>query len=648
MELIKDVAILNLDTTGFESLTLKQKSLVYHLSEAGLKGRDIIYVQNNKYNLVVKTILESMYNKIQENKSLISVDLISPYNKFIEYLKLFWFHQGIYNSLSNKKITPDFTIEEFNSLMEVSFVQNKNELYEIVISVLFKEGFVPEYKICRDSEKDLITDSGVGFYDGGITVKEANDYRNDVFYNGDSFAQYGMNSFLSKTDSGEIKETVASANGFLGEYISGINSHLTKALEFTENKYQRESIEHLITFYETGNPEYFDKHSLAWVKDTESDIFFINGFIESYDDPLGVACSFESLVAFKNPNQTKKVDNIIDNIQWFEDNLPIDKEFKKDKAVGLSASSITVCSMSGSTSPTLPLGICLPNSDWIRAKHGSKSVNLMNVHNGVSSNNNDINNEFYLPEHQDNLYKYASIANSLHTDLHEITGHGSAKSNDGVKNEDLGEYYSIIEECRADLVGLYYISNPKLKAFGIIDVDSSGNDIDMNAFSEIAYLTYLTKGLFTQLTRVEVGNNLAQTHMRNRYLISSWVLANSLNNEAELIEKNNKTFVKINDVEGLNNLFGQLLKEIQRIKSEADFFAAEELIENFGTIINIEQHKEVIKRVESINPPKQFGFLTPIIQPIIEEESDVVVDYIMKSSNDFSDDQSYLSKKYSS
>jgi hypothetical protein len=446
---------------------------------------------------------------------------------------------------------------------------------------------------------------------------------------------------LSSDNNEYIIEEIISENGLYSEYVTRINKELRLALQYTENKEQHKSIETLINFYENGSAESFDEHSLSWVEDKESEIFFINGLIESYDDPKGVACTFESIVAFKNPEQTEKVNRIIENIQWFENNMPVDARFKKDKANGLSASSVTVAGMAGATSPSLPLGICLPNSDWIRAQYGSKSVNLLNVHNARGDSEKDLKAEFFLNIYLDSITKYGSTSGSLHTDLHEVAGHGSCQTMEGVSNDDLDIYYAVIEEARADLVGLYFINQPELIEFGILD-----DDVDLKEFGLAQYVSYITNGSMLQLRRVELGANLAQPHLRNRQLISNWMLEQA--QESKCVERvtiDSKSFITINDFDKCRELFGELLAKIQDIKSTGDFNTAKLMVETYATKVDYDLHEQVINRVDKINPPSTYGFTTPIYEAVIENGE--VVDYTLHQKESFAEDQIYLSKHFS-
>lgn len=629
--------VLSLKTDGFHALSLNNKKLVFHLSEAGLYGRDIFYAQGSEHNLPLRNCLENIYNVLKNRK--LTSEIKTSYDKLESYLKTFWFHVGIYHSHSNKRLDVCFNEKDFDTLVIEAGVE-ENEQLKYIKQVLFNPEFTKKYKNIQQEGIDVVAESGGGFYKG-LTSFEVDEYREKNYPKVKNSPQFGFNSLLEKNKNGEIKEKVIYLEGEFSEQIEKIVHHLNAALEFAENDIQRQSIKSLITFYQTGKPEDFDQHSLDWVKDQESEVFFINGLIESYDDPKGVACTFESVVAFKNPEQTKKVNKIIENIQWFEDNLPISKEFKKKKASGLSASSVTVASMAGATSPVLPLGICLPNSDWIRADYGSKSVNLHNVHSSREKGESKLREEFYLKEYHEILDKHSSESSSLHTDLHEVTGHGSGRSLSGVSNEALDIYYSVIEESRADLVGLYFIFSEKLKEFGIVD-----KDVDIKDFALSQYVTYLTNGALVQLRRTELGANLAQPHMRNRQLVSRWVLEKSFEDKAvEEVVVDGKRYIKVNDLNKCNHLFGELLKEIQRIKSEGDFDAARLIVEKYGTKVDYNTHKEIMGRVKEIDLPNQTGFVTPIYVPVMENGE--IIDFEIKEKESFAEDQLYLSEKYS-
>jgi dipeptidyl-peptidase-3 len=626
-----------LKVDGFNKLNIKQKQLVFHLSEAGMYGRNIYYQQCYKHNLSIKETLEKI---LIETKDKIGDSTL--YQAFEYYLKQFWIHVGIYDSSTNKRIDVTFTESEFDELLDYT-KESDNIISEFDIkmtrySLFSKE--IKEFKNIQKDNVDVIAESGGNFYEN-LTEKEVEKFRKINYPKQDCSPQYGFNSKLTKNKNNEIIEEKIFLNGLYGNYIEKIIFHLEKSLIFTEDDTQKSSIQHLINFYRSGDPVDFDHHSLSWVNDTESNIYFINGLIESYEDPMGIGCTFESIVAFKNPEKTEKVNNIINNIQWFEDHMPFDDIYKKDTAKGLSASSITVASMAGATSPCLPLGICLPNSEWIREVHGSKSVNLYNVGSSRDKGDKSIQQEFFLSEYQEVLDLYGSDSSSLHTDLHEITGHGSGKTLKGVSNDDLKIYYSVIEEARADLVGLYFIADHKIKDIGLIDENTN-----LAEFTKAQYISYLTNGALSQLRRVELGSDLAQPHIRNRQLVSQWVLEKSKKSKAaELVTSNNKHYIKVNDIDKCRELFGELLKIIQSVKSNGDLNGAKDLVEKYGTKVNQNIHSEIVKRSELINPPTYFGFLTPIYN-IDYDENGIPKDIKLSMKDNFVDDQLYLSKKY--
>lgn len=686
IERFGDSVILKLDVDGFEMLSLKNKKLAYHLSKAGLLGRNIYYIQNYKYNLNVKNTLELIYKNLNKNK-FEGIDE-SLKNNFILYLKDFWLNVGIYDGFSSKKLNVPFSKNEFNRLVEKSGIDSNLSDLEITVGVLFDDKMTKQLRSIQENKTDVIAESGGNLYQN-LTTDEVDFFRSVKYEKIHNSPKFGFNSLLNKkqveVNSKEyneykeillkkldnikdnqieinlkkqiekellrlkenkdnieiIVEDIISEKGLYGSYIGNIIFELKNAMKYAENVEQQNSISSLIKFYESGKPEDFDNHSLNWIKDKNSEVFFINGLIESYQDPKGVACTFESIVAFKNPEKTAKVNKIIKNIQWFEDNMPVLDIFKKEKATGLSASAVSVVGMAGATSPSLPLGICLPNSEWIREQYGSKSVNLLNVHN-ARGDNNELLEEFFLEEYLPIIKKYSSEAKSLHTDLHEVAGHGSCKTLNGVKNEDLDIFYSVIEESRADLVGLFFIPCPELQEMGIIDAD-----VNLEEFSMAQYVEYLTNGLMLQLRRVEVGNNLSQPHFRNRQLISKLALHKSIESNAiEIVNINNKHFVKINNFKTLRKIFGDILMLIQDIKSRGNYKGAKDLVEMFGTLVDLPLHIEVVERVEKLNMPKKIGFLTPIIEEV-KDENNNVIDFEIKNKESFIEDQLFLSKYYS-
>lgn len=618
---LNDIAILELDTEGFDKLTDKQKNLSYHLAQAGLWGRFISIDQGSKYNLPLIDNLVSLYGLINPDWQL--------HKEIKDTLFTLFAHNGIYHSMSGERLNLPIRKE---SLLDFKDTQPK--LVEDIYNILFVRD-IPKFRTVQTDGVDIVKSSGGNFYDN-LTTEEVVEFRKNNYpvVTNDEVPPFGFNEKLSKDANGVIQREAISSTGLYSKYVGKIIENLTLALEYAENDKQHKSISTLIDFYKTGDAFDFDKHCIAWTQDVDSDIYFINGLIESYEDPLSIGCTFESVVAFKNPLQTAKVNKIIENIQWFENNLPFDKMFKKEKAQGLSASSITVISMAGETSPTLPLGVNLPNSDWIRNKYGSKSVNLENVASSRSTYEVQLREALFLPKYHKVLEKYSNLTNSLHTDLHEIAGHGSGRILEGVNAEVIGAYYSTIEETRADLVALYYMADDKLKEFGIYD-----SNVEVKEAALAQYVSYLTNGAMGQLRRVELGNDLTQAHFRNRQLISNWVLVNSDPAKVKMITENGLFYIEVNDVDYVKNMFGKLLEKIQTIKSTGDVEGAKELVMTYGTKVDQYIHTQIIQRIDKLNMPKVVGFMTPILV-----KKDGVIE--LEQSNDFLEQQLSLHKNY--
>lgn len=588
-----DIAIVELNTEGFDNLTDIQKKLAYHLSEAGLWGKRIALDQCSRHNLPLMTALVNLYKQTPVENTV--------KNTLGETLFVLFAHNGIYHTMSGERLALPLTLEMLEQVKDVYLAD-----YEVVKSIL-SDKTIPEFRTVQKAGVDVVKESGMNFYEN-LTTEEVMAFReaNDPKVEGKKVPPFGFNERLVKQADGSIIRETICETGLHGKYVQEIVKSLRKALEFTESDEQYNSIKTLITCYETGSAEDFDKHCIAWVQDKDSDIYFINGLIESYKDPLGVGCNFESIVAFKDPKQTAKVEKIIEFIQYFEDNLPVDARFKKEKATGLSASSINVVSMAGETSPSLPLGVNLPNSDWIREDYGSKSVTLSNVDSSRNTYDIPLKKALYLARYQDVIDRYGNETGVLHTDLHEIAGHGSCKVLPGVSADDLSTYYSVIEECRADSVALYYVADPKLKEIGVF-----GEDVNVEEAALAKYVAYLTNGAIGQLRRVKLGNDLTQAHFRNRQIISTWVLEHADKDKISMVVENGAHYIKVEDVQYAQEMFGKLLAEIQRIKSEGDFEAAKALVETYGTKVNQEIHKEVLSRIEKLNLASVVGFITP-------------------------------------
>lgn len=620
-ERLGDIAILQLSTEGFEALTDSQKKLTYHLSQAGLWGRAISMDQGSLHTLPLIATLMELHD--QKGGSAESQRIIR------DTLFVLFAHNGIYHSMSGERLALALTRRV------LAEVEIWNPHAARALRTHWFEAAIPSHRTIQTEGVDGVAQSGGNFY-SGLTTQEVVDFRASAYpvpENPQQLPPHGFNERLFKGEDG-IERQVVCSTGLYAGYVRKMMVQLELALPWTENAIQRESIETLIAFYASGDARDFDTHCVAWTQDRDSDIYFINGLIESYEDSLGVACTFESVVAFKNPLQTAKVNKIIENIQWFEDHLPFEAQFKKDKAVGLSASSITVVSMAGETAPSLPLGVNLPNSDWIRGTHGSKSVNLENVAAGRSGYEIPLRNALYLPKYHDVLARYGTMTNGLHTDLHEIAGHGSGKLLDGVNPDVLGIYYSTIEEARADLVALYFLPDEKLHSIGVYDADVVVHDAAL-----AQYVSYLTNGAIGQLRRVKLGADLTQAHFRNRQLISLWILEKGDPSKVALVKVDGRYCIEVHDVAYVRGLLGQLLTIVQRIKSTGDADGARDLVMQYGTHVDATIHAELLERLSILDMPKVVGFITPVLS---EREGDVV----LSQPEDFLAQQLQLHRDY--
>lgn len=607
-ERFNDIAVTQLNTQGFEQLTSRQKKLAYYLAQAGLWGRYISLDQGSEYNVPMFRTLLALKRELADRGAAEALQ-----KQLYDSLFIMFAHNGVYHSTTGAKLELPL-VEADLSQASGPAGSRTAELVGTLKTLWFSDVIKP-WRTVQTEGVDVVASSGANFYKD-LTTEEVLQWRAANYPQhalaGDEDPEippYGFNERLSRDSAGAIRREVVCANGLYGPYVQKIIENLVKALEFAENDSQRASLSTLIDFYQSGTAESFDNHCVAWVKDQASSIYFINGLIESYDDPLGICCGFESIVAFKNPLQTAKVEKIIDHIQWFEDSMPIDARFKKDKAQGLSASSITVVSMAGETAPSLPLGINLPNSDWIRKKHGSKSVNLENSASSRSGFERPLREALYLPRYLAAMDAYLNLTNGLHTDLHEIAGHGSGKLLPGVNTDVLGAYYSVIEECRADLVALYFIADDKLKEFGIYD-----QDVDVHEAARAQYVGYITNGVFGQLRRIKEGQDLTQAHFRNRQLISLWLLERADPEHLRLVTRDGRQYMEVNDVAHVRGLIGQLLAKIQEIKSTGNFEAARDLVMTYGTKVDQALLNEVHQRVAALDMPKTVCFVTPVLE----------------------------------
>jgi dipeptidyl-peptidase-3 len=625
VEQFADLQILRYRVPGFEKLSLRQKQLIYYLSQAALEGRDILYHQNGKYNLPVRRLLEAVYVAYKGPRDT------DEFRAFEVYLKRVWFANGIHHHYSCDKFVPGFTPDYLRSLVEslpadaLPLAEGETciKLCNRLFPVIFDPEVMPKRVNQADGE-DLLLTSAANYYEG-VTQQEAEDFYAAMKTPGETEpVMYGMNSRLVKKD-GVVQEEVWKIGGMYGEALQKIVSWLDKAAEVAENDRQREVIRLLTEFYRTGNLKTFDAYSIVWLKDTDSQVDFVNGFIESYGDPLGIKASWESIVNFKDLEATRRTELISENAQWFEDHSPVAPQFRKEKVKGVSAKVITAAMLGGDLYPSTAIGINLPNSNWIRSVHGSKSVtigNLTSAYNQAARGNGFRDEFVYSPVEIGLLDKYADITGDLHTDLHECLGHGSGRLLPGVDPDALKAYGSTIEEARADLFGLYYIPDPRMVELGLVP--------DAEAY-KAEYYAYMMNGLMTQLVRIEPGCNVEEAHMRNRQLIARWALEQGAEQKVvELVVRDGKTFVRINDYEQLRSLFGRLLAEVQHIKSEGDYEAARQLVETYAVRIDPALHAEVLERYRQLHLAPYKGFINPVYTPCYDAEgrwTDVKVDY---------------------
>jgi dipeptidyl-peptidase-3 len=625
VEQFADLQILRYRVPGFENLSLQQKELVYYLTEAALQGRDILFDQNGKYNLRIRRTLEAVYTGYKGDKN-------TPDFKAIEvYLKRVWFSNGIHHHYGSEKFVPGFAPEFFKeavlsvdaSTLPLAEGQTAEQLCDELSPVIFDPTVMPK-RVNQAAGEDLVLTSACNYYDG-VTQKEAEDFYNAMKDPKDETpVSYGLNSRLVK-ENGKIQEKVWKVGGLYGQVIDKIVYWLKKAEGVAENPEQKAVIAELIKFYETGDLKTFDEYAILWVKDLNSLVDFVNGFTESYGDPLGMKASWESLVNFKDMEATHRTEIISGNAQWFEDHSPVDKLFKKDEVKGVSAKVITAAILAGDLYPATAIGINLPNSNWIRSHHGSKSVTIGNITDAYNkaAHGNGFNEEFVYSDTELQLIdKYADLTGELHTDLHECLGHGSGKLLPGVDPDALKAYGSTIEEARADLFGLYYVADPKLVELGLTP--------NADAY-KAEYYTYLMNGLMTQLVRIEPGNDVEEAHMRNRQLIARWVFEKGAADKVvELVRRDGKTYVVVNDYGKLRTLFGELLSEIQRIKSTGDYQGAHDLVENYAVKVDPVLHAEVLERYKKLNLAPYKGFVNPKYEAVVDAAgkiTDVKVTY---------------------
>lgn len=641
-ESFADLRIQRYYVPGFDDLTLQQKELVYYLYEAALAGRDIIYDQNFKHNLYIRRSLEAIVNTYNGDRNT------PDFQKFMTYVKRVWFSNGIHHHYSNKKILPEFSKEYFHELVansdEYKFpLQNDEHIDDLLkkLDSLIFDPKVAEMKVNQADGVDLIKTSAVNFYED-VTQKEVEDYYKKITDPNDPHPiSYGLNSKMLKKD-GQIIERQWTTKKMYAPAIRKIVYWLEKAVEVAENDQQKKALQLLIEYYKTGDLKKWDEYNIEWVKDTNSVVDVVNGFIETYNDPLSYRATFESVVSIKDKEATKRIEAISKNAQWFEDNSPLMQEHKKKNVKGVSAKVITAVVESGDCSPSTPIGINLPNSNWIRKEHGSKSVNIGNIvysYNKFSETSGVLQEFAYSKEEIERDKKFGALADDLHTDMHEVIGHASGQINPGVAepHQTLKNYYSTLEEARADLVALYYLLDEKLIDIGVMPSLEVG---------KAAYDDYIRNGLLVQLARVKLGENIEEAHMRNRQLVAKWAFEKGAKeNVIEKKQRDGKTYFVVNDYNKLRKLFGELLREIQRIKSEGDFNAGRNLVENYGVKVDPVLHKEVLERYQKLNIAPYAGFIQPKLVPIKQGEK--IIDVKIEYPEDFTKQMLEYAEKYS-
>ena len=623
-ERFADLQLLRYRLNGFENLSLRQKKLVYYLSEATLYGRDITFDQFGKYNLIIRKTLEAIFLSYSGDRE------DEEFKRLVVYLKRVWFSNGIYHHYGCEKIMPEFSQRFFidalsaadPALLPLEKVGTVEALCSMICPVMFDAAIHPK-RVSKAEGADVVMSSACNFYEG-VTQQEVEDFYNDMkVANADDKepVSYGLNSKVVKQD-GKVREMVWSERGMYADAIRHITHWLGKAAEVAENERQRQYIETLIRYYRSGDLRDFNDYCIQWVGEHEAQVDFVNGFIEVYGDPLGLKGSWEGIVEYKDLEATKRTQTISSNAQWFEDHSPVDPRFKKKEVKGVTANVICAAMLGGDEYPSTAIGINLPNADWIRAEHGSKSVTIGNLTEAYNkaAHGNGFKEEFVIDaETIAMIEKYGDVCDDLHTDLHECLGHGSGQLLPGVDPDVLKSYGNTIEEARADLFGLYYIADEKLVELGLTP--------DVEAYKS-QYYTYVMNGLMTQLTRIKPGHDIEEAHMRNRALIARWCYDNGT--AIEMVRRNGKTFVAINDYEALRALFAQLLAEIQRIKSEGDYEAAKALVEKYAVKVDGELHTEVLERYRRLNLAPYKGFLNPVMTPVTGDDgeiTDISIDY---------------------
>jgi dipeptidyl-peptidase-3 len=642
MERFADIEVLRYVVPGFEELSLREKRLIFCLTEAALWGRDILFDQNGKYNLRIRRTLEAVYKGYEGDRSA------SDFRGLETYLKRVWFANGIHHHYGMEKFTPEFTEEFLRSEMErlgadklpLKEGESVADLENEILPVIFRPELMAK-RVNQAEGEDLVKTSACNYYDG-VTQQEVEEFYNAMKRPDDETpVSYGLNSQLTKGADGQLTERVWKVGGMYTKAIEKIVGWLRKATEVSENEKQRAVIEKLTEFYETGSLKTFDDYAILWVEDTDSRIDFVNGFTETYGDPLGMKASWESIVNFKDLVATRRTETISENAQWFEDHSPVEKRFKKERVKGVTAKVITAAILAGDLYPATAIGINLPNANWIRAAHGSKSVTIGNItdaYNKAARGSGMVDEFAYSATEKELIEKYGDRTGDLHTDLHECLGHGSGKLLPGVDPDALKAYGATIEEARADLFGLYYMADPKLVELGLLP--------DGEAY-KAEYYSYIMNGAMTQLVRIKPGNDIEESHMRNRQLIARRALEMSRENHAvEMTVRDGKSYIRVNDYEELRRMFGKMLAEIQRIKSTGDYEAARELVERLAVKVPQELHAEVLERYSKLNLAPYKGFVNPVYTAVRDERGEIT-DVTVSYTEGYAEQMMRYSEEYS-
>jgi dipeptidyl-peptidase-3 len=631
-EQFADIKIVRYQVPGFDSLSTKQKELVYYLTQAGLAGRDIMYDQNYRHNLELRGLFENIFVNYEGDKTS------DNFKAFETYLKRFWFSNGIHHHYSNVKFTPEFEQEWFIKCVEMV----NEEISDELIAVIF-DPTVDAKKVNQDASMGLVEGSAVNFYAPDVTTEEAKAYFKSIIDPNDRAAiSHGLNSRLAKNENGEIVEEVYKVGGRYGEALEKVVYWLEKAEKVAENDKQAAAFRNLVEFYKTGDLRKWDIYNINWVNTTEGDIDYINGFVEVYNDPLGYTGSYETIIQIKDFEASDRMKVLMNNAQWFEDQSPVAPEHKKEEVKGITYNVVNVVGEAGDASPSTPIGVNLPNANWIRVQHGSKSVSLGNIVSAYdkASGTGSLEEFCHDDEEVQRAIKHSALAGKLHTAMHEVIGHASGKLEEGVgtPKETVQEYASTLEEGRADLVALYYLMDPKMVELGLME----NLEVGM-----AEYDSYIRNGMMVQLRRLEMGADIEEAHMRNRAWVAHWVFEKGAENGViEELVRDGKHFYDIKDYEALRTLFGELLSEVQRIKSQGDYEAAKALVEGYGVKVDPEIHQEVLDRAEKLNSAPYGGFINPVLVPQMDE-SGAVIDVMVRYPDDFTKQMLYYGENYS-